>query len=378
MDISFEEYVTRCGELGYAWPDRRSLTILFDKAPPYRNAWNSLLRRVYGERTLLLGYQLCGRQLPLALLPAVAHQAETLAARLSESTALAPLLVRFLQLDIPVPRDYAVIRTPALEKGLTPAGWRWLTHQRADTVRKLLCFGWSEEAIGWINLLAIARPRDTLSPRWFEAGRPYGTQGFVQQMASWSAEAHKAGLTLLERYFRVLPDEATGPRLVEHELVLAELFRMLVEQDFTLIKPQQGWPGLLRKVRERQTARAERAQELAAARATAKTLSWTPGFGQQTIDGILVTELCGESALIAEGVAMSHCVGDGGYSDACASGRNIVFSLAHASTGSRATLQLSRTRQNTWAIGQLAGPANGTVPAAFWNCAKVVRDLLSA
>jgi hypothetical protein len=376
MNNSFEDYVTRCGELGYVWPDRTSLTILFGAELPYRTEWNALLKRVYGSRVLELGYRLCGRSLPLALLPAIAQQEEALTARLTESPGLAPLLVRFLQLEVPVPRDYAVVRVPAIEKGLTPAGWRWLTRQRADVVRKLLSFGWTDEAIGWMNILAKANPHAAFSARWFEAGRPYGTQGFMQQMAAWSPGARKEGLAVLERYFRLLPADATGPRLVEHELILAELFRKLVGQEFTLIKPQQSWAGLLRKVRDQQAARLELARERAAARAT-RSLSWSPKLGPRTVCGISVTELCNEAELLAEGITMSHCVGDGGYTDACADGKNVIFSLAHASTGSRATLQLVRSRHKAWTIGQLAGPANGTVPAVFWNCAKAVCDLMS-
>jgi hypothetical protein len=373
MDIDFRTYVERCGELDYAWPDRTSLVVLFGAVPPYRKQWSTLLRQTYGARVLTLGHRLFGRQLPLAALPAIARQQDALAARLAESAALAPLLVPFVQMDAAIPRDFAAIRTPALAKGLAPAGWRWLTHQSPGAVRALLRFGWNDEAVYWMNFLARCRPQAPLAGRWFEPGRLFGTQRFTQQLAGWSGATRKEADAALERYFRMLPAEASLPVLADHERVLGELFVMFQDRDFSLIKPQQSWQGLLRKVRSREEERRLKALELAAARAKGKERTWPALFGQREVQGVAVTELTSEAALIEEGVLMAHCVGDGAYTSLCAEGSCVVLRLEHKATSARATLQLSRYGEQ-WRIGQLAGPANASVPAVFWTCAKSVRE----
>lgn len=373
MDIDFRSYVERCGELGYAWPDRTSLMVLFGARPPYRKQWSALLRQTYGARVLMLGHRLFGRQLPLSVLPAIARQQDAIGARLAESAALAPLLTPFVLLDATIPADFATIRTPALAKGATAAGWRWLAHQSAGAVRALLRFGWNEEAVHWMNFLARCRPNTPLASRWFEAGRPYGMQRFIQQMAGWNDTTRQEAAAALERYFRLLPPVPSLSVLADHERILGELFVMFQARDFSLIKPQQSWQGLLRKVRTREEERRLKALEVAAVRAEGKHCTWPALFGHREVQGIAVTELTSEAALIEEGVVMAHCVGDGAYTDLCATGNCIILRLEHQATSARATLQLSRYEEQ-WRIGQLSGPANASVPAVFWTCAKSIRD----
>lgn len=368
--------MARCGELGFAWPDPTSLTILFGTPPDFTKQWKQLLRRVYGARTLVLGYRLFGRQLPLAVLPAIAQRSDAIQARVRECGSLAPLLAPFVQVDVDVPADFAAIRTPALGKGLSPVGWRWLSHQPAETVRKLLQMGWSSGAIDWINLLALANPQSRLAPGWFEAGGLYGMTRFFQLFANWSSDNREKGMAVLTRYIRLLPKVPTEENRFAHESLSAELLLCLQKQDFLLVQPGQSWNGLLNKVRARQQARLAAAQERAAAvTADLPNASWPALVGDSEFKGIRVTELTSTAALVEEGIVMDHCVGEGLYAPLCLAGESAILRLEYPATGARATLQLSRSaRGKSWHIGQLAGAANARPPAVFWACAQLVRN----
>lgn len=374
--VTFEEYVLRCGEFGYVWPDRLSLEALLDgPALAHRKSWRNLLRQVYGVEALTLGYVVFGRQLKLRHLELLSSNLAQTRARVHESASLAPLLAPFILVGRGLAENYGTLRDGLLRRGLTPAGWRWLSHQSAATVRQLFRFGASDEAIFWTNVLCKALPQRTLSSDWIESGRPWQTGRFLPLLSGWQEDSRTKAVQQLERYFRALPGKADPQVRIEHELVLGELYRGFQHGEFDLIQPKQTWPNLLRKLRELQHRREEAAL---AAQTVAPTtnVSWEPLLEPQVFNGVTVVELCSQSALLREGLSMAHCVGNGSYAVSCKAGSSAIFCLTHESTGSRATLELTRASRSTaWRLSQLSGVGNSRPSALFWSVATTVRDL---
>ena len=377
MTHALEHFVITVGEFGYAWPDRTTLLSLLDGPSPPRRQWHQLLHRAYGRDALSTGAALFGRDLKLNALPYLQANAHAIVQRIKESPGLAALLQPFVKVGTPVPADFSVIREPALQRGLTPQAWRWLSHQSAATVRKLFAFGWTEEAIFWANLFAEAQAptrHARLSSDWLEAGRPYGMHRFVPLMAGWRDAARQQGREQLVRYCRLLPCRPRPEDVMQHEGIGVELFLALQSQGFDLLKQGQTWRGLWRKVEANRALRVVEAQTLAAERSKGKFRVWTPLLGGIVLRKIDVKELASEHLLIQEGVEMRHCVGGGHYAEECSRGECVVFSLTHSVSGAKATLQLVRNpNKPEWRIGQLAGAGNARPSAIFWEVAKDLR-----
>lgn len=378
-NFALNRYLEERVSQGYAWPEPNCSAL--NNNPEYaelNRTWRLLLRKTYGPKALRIGYAIFNRALRLEHLGYIQTHAEALAHRLAEAPHLAALLTPFVRVEAPVPSDYAVIRTPMLSRGLTPAGWRWLCHQSRESVGLLLAFGWTEELVTWLNLLARALPGTRIHPGWLEAGRPYGLGRVLQLMTGWSLGSKVPALAQLERYLRLMPSRPDAELIVQHEMMSAELYVRLRNADFTFLAPNQGWKGLTEKVRREHEFRRQKAKAEAETRLSGKSLEWSPVLGEQYVQGIKALELHTEISLVSEGIEMAHCVGDGYYTLQCMAGTSAIFRLSHPELGTTATLQMSREDASApWRIAQLAGPGNARPMRIFWEAAHAIRNLMA-
>ncbi len=92
-------------------------------------------------------------------------------------------------------------------------------------------------------------------------------------------------------------------------------------------------------------------------------------------DGFRFAALTSESALVEEGEAMSHCVGD--YGKYCRSQPLSIYSIRSKRTGQRfATLSVLETRSGYWEIDQLKGPHDAEVDVHIWRAVPFLLDVL--
>lgn len=381
---STHELVRQLGALGLVWPDRVSVASAKGGLlePEQRAIWQRVVRKAYGVSALKAGFAMFGRGLALADLAHISNEALQWQARVTEGAGLAPLIAPLVKMRQAPPASYQGLRANALALGLTSLGWKWLCRQRPALVAKLFAFGWTAEAIWWVNLLAKARGSDSLSASWLESGRPYLQQGTYEWVACCPpGNARHAADLYVERFFRLVPSEATAQHLAEFELVTsAVLAGLRTRKNRVSVAPGRTWPNVLETVRRVNQAREARAQQLALERAAtlalqeqARDTAWKAQIGSGQLQQVMVTELLTERDLVNEGCLMDHCVGNGGYLASCATGQHLVMSLKEPITNARATLQLVKSASKSpWHIGQLAGPANSTVPQVFW---KVARSL---
>ena len=88
-------------------------------------------------------------------------------------------------------------------------------------------------------------------------------------------------------------------------------------------------------------------------------LAWTSLVNKTRIDDLTVTPLDDEYLLLAESLAMNHCVTT--YAPACRAGEARIFSITDADQHRVATLQISQNPAQGWHNRQLRGPKNHPV-----------------
>lgn len=90
------------------------------------------------------------------------------------------------------------------------------------------------------------------------------------------------------------------------------------------------------------------------------TRQWPALLPRMEYSGFVVSELCHEKQLFAEGEAMSHCVAS--FVGDCLRTEVHVFSIADRRSRARlATLALSRTSAGNWEIDQIKAHCNESV-----------------
>lgn len=358
------------GGLDQVWPDAPSVRARLGRnwSVSERLAWRELVHKCYGRQALRAGQAIFGRDLRLTELGQLSSFAADYLRRVQESPSLAPALASFVKVGAAAPADYKCIREDALKLGLEPGAWRWLSHQAGSVTRKLLFFGWTQEAIFWTNLLSKALGPRRLCEGWLEAGRVYGLGPLY---SAWAMQPQKDAALALERLLRLLPLTPSPERLAQLETLGSAMLRGLTPAR------NSSWEGLLERVRRQEQARLRQAErELSTKLEQTVQHRWPACFGRYETQGVIFDELTSNRDLVREGVQMSHCVGEGAYLEGCLSGKHLVARVSSAQA--RATVQLRRTAGNRWMIAQLAGVRNARVPQHLWQAAQALQAHLAS
>lgn len=371
--MEIEKQISALAELAWVWPDRVGVANALhcaQQAGPARRAWREVVRAVFPRQALSVGLQLCGRQLTVAQLQYLQQDLPRWEERAAEAAGLAPLLSQRLSFGLPPPADLKGLREQMVQRGLSPAAWRWLRQQPARLTERLFAFGATPESVWWANVLCAARRGLAGIPlAWVENGRlRHGAALFRFYQAN---PEHRAWIqTGVERLARILP-EPSAQHLLEWETLAHHVTRKLgASQGEAWIARNVSWASLRRQAHEEQQERIRAAQAQAPV-LTAANASWPAMAGELELQGVRLKELTCEQELIQEGVLMSHCVGNGTYVHDCVAGAQAIFRLQEPFLGGMATLQVRRD-ENRWRIGQLAGPGNTPVPQLFWKAAQAL------
>lgn len=379
-----ESLVKAFAEMGLVWPDTVSAQASLGRRaePGELRAWRELLNQAYGRRVLRAGWAIFGRQLTLKHAEVLAKNIGAWEVAIEKSRSLAPLLATFVRLERPHLSDVGAIRADLLVRGLKPAAWKWLCHQHPLVVRKLLCFGWTPECLFWLNVLSQAHQGRTLHSSWLEEGRPFDSSALYERAQANVGKGRTAKYTLeLERLFKLLPSQATHQALAEYSAIVNAYLLGCRDSRWKLgIQVNSTWKGLLEKIRRFEVNRLNAAQAAQAARLAEDPqhlIAWSPHFETFKAGTVQVVELLSHTDLVSEGIALSHCVGDGAYLGGCLSGEHIIASMQESLSRTRATLQLRKSSSlDKWVIAQLAGVGNARVPEVFWRAAHALRDAL--
>lgn len=378
--------INKIRQTGYLWPGVDAVADLMDlhdkSALRHQiRRYFSELRQRYGRETLKLVFALHGTQATFAHLDEVRAHQDALACRLAETPNLLPLFGRALAFAR-VPADVSGYRQHALRLGLTPAGWRWLTHQSRTTARKLTRPGLTPRVIAWLNLLA--KVGEPLPPRLLDDSGLLCLGDIEDQVIGTLshplryAAAERSVVLFLRLTLTTYQQRARAGTLQtfwhEYQLLAWELIRAL-RQNRPLLQPGSTWASALRRqhlAMEQRLFEARQQAENAELSAAQADLPWTSAVAAYAVHGIEVVPLCCNEELLQEGALLEHCVGDGTYLALCQTGHSRLFSLRGGHTHFRATLQLSRDSSNTWRVTQLKTFANATPPAIFHKVADHV------
>lgn len=384
--MGMESFVLKVSNIGYVWPDTLSVTAALGRVwtSEERTLWRKLMHNCYTPMALSAGYAIFGRQLTLREALHLNKSAQAWRDRALEAKGLAPLLGPRAVIEMDAPSNLKQLRDSLLKRGMAPLSWKWLYKQNLSVCRRLFSNGVTAEAIFWANMLARAQPDKKVSAQYLECSRLYGGQPLFWLV---SAEASPTIVhTQVERLCRLLPADATPQAIEEASLLVQALTVGFREGDMQLrIAEGSTWRNLLSFVRARNRERELRAaqlyaqrmeeqQELTIKQKAIESSVWAAKIGAGEIYGIQFEELTSHKDLVIEGLAMNHCLKDGGYTEGCIHGTSVILKLSERVTGARATLQLRRsnTGPDSWFISQLQSFGNTAVPMIFWKAAREV------
>lgn len=387
--MSMKDFVTKVSNLGYVWPDAISVVAALGRAstPEERALWRKLMHNCYTPMALSAGYAIFGRQLTLKDAAHINRTPQAWRERALEARGLSPLLKARVSLELPPSENLKQLRDGLLNRGLASFTWKWLHKQRLSVGRMLFANGASAEAVSWANMFARAKPEQKLSAKYLESSRLYDGQPLY-----WLASAENSPTTVLtqvERLCRLLPEDATDQDIEEATLLTQAVIVGFREGDMPFkISAGSTWKNLLAVVRARNRARDEEAARLYLERTQAQAhekaqqdalegLTWSAKFSAGNLYGVDYEELTSHKELVIEGLAMNHCLKEGGYTLNCARGISAILKMREPVTGRGATLQLIRStvHSDKWDIVQLQSYGNSTVPMIFWKVAREVVRL---
>jgi hypothetical protein len=357
----------------------------------------SELRAAYGREVVSLTFAIFGNEATFENADAVKRNIKAVEARASETPNLISLFAVGLRFDR-VAADTGVFRTHALRQGLSPAGWRWLTHQEPATVRRITQLGLTPSTIAWLNLLAKAGA--ALPPFLAKDGIVHNLADLSDQVIGTlhRPELYGRAESMLVAFLRIALGSARGSQhrtdrhhfVQQYEMLTIEMVRRFRSKGS--MKGLNGtWENLCERVersyRDRERDAAERMEAVrlareahqveqeaeALARDTWLTQTWTSAVPRSTIRGVEVVPLCCNDELVEEGEVLDHCLKDGTYLPLCIKGESRIFSLRGAMSSVRATLQITNYR-GRWLVSQLRTFGNATAPAVFRSVAKSVCD----
>jgi hypothetical protein len=388
--------------LGYLWPGIDGAADLFETRDKsilreIVGRYFAELRAVYGREVISLTFAVFGNEATFEEAEAVKRNVTALRARAAETPNLLPLFSLGLRFDR-VAENTGVFRTHAVRQGLTPAGWRWFTHQEPSTIRRIARFGLTPPTIAWLNLLAQAG--EQLPAFLAQEGGLFHLTDMADQVVGTlnSPELFARAAKMIVDFLRVTLKGARDSRhgadrnhfLQQYEMLSVELVRTY--RTNSRMKGLHGtWANLCERVerayrdRERQIAEqleawrlvqeAERLEKEAeeAVKESWATQTWESAVPRSTIRGVEVVPLCSNDELVAEGMMLDHCLKDGTYLPLCISGKSRIFSLRGAFSSVRATLQISNYKER-WLVSQLRTFANASAPAVFRSVAKAICD----
>jgi hypothetical protein len=348
------------------------------------------LRAAYGREVVSLTFAIFGNEATFENADAVKRNINAVIARATETPNLISLFAIGLRFDR-VSADTGIFRAHALRQGLTPAGWRWLSHQEPATVRRLTQYGLTPPTIAWLNLLAKAG--SALPPFLAKEGIVHNLADLSDQVIGTlnSPELYGRAEAMLVAFLRIALGSARGsqPRTDRHHFVQQyEMLTIEMVRRFRSSGSMKGlngtWENLCGRVerayRDREREAAERMEAVrlareaeALARETWLTQRWDSVVPRSTIRGVEVVPLCSNDELVEEGEVLDHCLKDGTYLPLCISGESRIFSLRGAMSSVRATLQITNYK-GRWLVAQLKTFGNATAPAVFRSVAKTVCD----
>ena len=373
-------------ESGYLWPGiDGAADLLQSKDKPVLHAairrYFSELRTHYGREVISLTFAIFGNGATFENLDEVQRNLAEMRARATETPNLLPLFSQGLAFNR-VAANTGVFRTHALQRGLTPAGWRWLSRQARATVRRLAPCGLTPQAIAWVNLLAQAG--EFLPPWLAEDGSVFRLADLTDQVVGLlrQPDLYARVVQDIVPFLRIAlrgacdskSDSGRHGFIMQYEVVAIDVVRRFRHLE-PFVNPRSTWRSLCEKVeadrRERERLAAEhmeawrathKAEE--AERESWKHKTWESVVPQSTIRGVEVVPLCNNDQLVEEGLIMDHCLKDGTYLPLLIQGSSRMFSLRGSLSSARATLQIS-VNDGRWLVSQLKTFGNATAPAIF-------------
>lgn len=328
------------------------------------------------------------------------------------------------QADVAPDKAISMWRASLIQRGLTAAAWRWITHLSHPQLMSLVAQHsdgdqWSEtipilnhivarqlpanNQIKWIRTEWVGHNvEDQRIAALFDAVILYRYQN-RKIMGTSTSSARTTFEGKLRETLRSIKDYlwATGNTEVPPPELLQAIGAQWPNPDFeneglSLVVPKgasfqwfvrrsEAWHKKMEAVwvarnevsclvyeYERQNvADATRIREDSRARTT-----WESALQEGMYAGYEVVPLTTGIALAEEGSEMRHCVA--GYVDMCASGESRIFSIRK--TGKRlATLEIGAPRgPMSWQVQQVRGKCNGRVPDEVTAVAKMVAESYTA
>ena len=269
----------------------------------------------------------------------VRHQ-EQLRARIAEAPHMAPMLA-YSHAD----NWLQDARTALMAKGLTSAGWKWVTKQQWSTVfclQRSLTDSWlSGSTTRFINGLAdVHCPKLPRLPEVL-SGYQEAKRGNYVALVRAAIVAYRSGKLKLKSIQQSWP-------LVRDYANHAEEGSLKGSTWASLLRRQHEWH---RSVAERLVQRR---------RETGIHYTWAPLMPDVQSLTHLAVGLHSTEELLEEGLLLAHCVG--GYDDACYRNRSRIYSIRDVHGARVATLELRKdNRLKRWKIGQLYGVGNSII-----------------
>lgn len=373
--------------------------------------WNFLIDR----ETLKLCHAYFGRRASLPDYNYTVRRKADLAARLTETPNLAPVVGTFvksspkfktgryrLPADILKQARADVFPDRVSPDALTPSGWRFLSKQTPTTVAVL----WLEATraatnapgLALVPLLNLVSKTGAQPP--FTLLKRLSTE---MRMLRWrmTAEGFAAAEDNLVRFIRLAAHEAVAAkkggrliRFVSSDFMLAldwlkqgdvrdhYYHEPVPERTLASVPKNATWASIMRAQQQWHAQRRERerirrevdAEEQRQYTEARDATTWASALPACEVMGAAVVPLVTGKELREEGDRMDHCVGD--YVERCAHGTSRIFSIKHQ--GEDATLELVEAGKGAWRVRQVFGPENFDVSKQMASIAKSTAKLYEA
>lgn len=251
-------------------------------------------------------------------------------------------------------------------QGVNSRGWR-LYLDFGDTLFDPLDDGWLNPGKPGINLQVAAGYLTRLQACEMDVPPP---PALARSLHLWGIPeqdlARLPPLLLRAAWKATVAADYAGENLagfVEARIVPVCRWYFATQRDENANLLRAGWDSLV----QRQTAWAEEQRRLNKSDWVfpVRTLEW---------DAFRFDGLTNEAALVTEGRAMQHCVGE--YGDNCDAGMRI-YSVCYRRTGQRvATLSVWMVPSGVWEIDQLKGFRNSEPEPRLWRAVPILLDAL--
>ncbi|MBU1665044.1 MAG: PcfJ domain-containing protein, partial [Gammaproteobacteria bacterium] len=290
------------------------------------------------------------------------QQKESLETVARENSGLLPLIQHGLERQVFDPNFDLVqaLRTNLLNRGVTPAAWRYLTRHGARLFRPFWerkpdadLFHLAAEYLCRLDEMGLPPPPSLAMARtWLDIETGYCNGELHWNRGWWNLPA-----PILSAAFH--NPRRTDPTFLR-EFAAAAHWAIFEQPTLDSNQRKAGWDWIKRQWQAWQAEQNTRA--------AAGDAAWTSLLGEIRADDLAAVPLTTEIQLVEEGLTMRNCLAT--YAEWCLNGEVRVFSIRRIDSGKRlADLSIVPEENGAWVVSDIKGYANTASPTYLDNFA---------